>query len=70
MAAKPITLTTTAADDYEGPDPQPFTVVGDGILVDPQTAPTVDTTPADATAVATDLNALRTALIAAGVLTA
>ncbi len=27
-APKPITLTQTDAEDYAGPDPQPFTVVG------------------------------------------
>lgn len=34
----PITLTTVAADDYEGNVPQPFVVVGDAVIPEPQAA--------------------------------
>lgn len=34
----PITLTSVAADDYEGHDPQPFVVVGDAVIPEPQPA--------------------------------
>lgn len=62
--AKPISLSASVASLAGGNDPEPFVIVGAPV------APAVDTTPADATAVATDLDALRTALIAAGVLRA
>lgn len=38
MDPKPITLTTVAADDYEGFEPQPFVVVGDAVIPEPQPA--------------------------------
>lgn len=74
VAPKPITLTQVDEADYDSAfDPQPFVVVGDvpsaGANITPQTAPTIDASPADATAVATDLQALVTALVASGVLT-
>lgn len=35
----PITLTAVAEDDYEGHlDPQPFVVVGDAVIPEPQAA--------------------------------
>lgn len=34
----PITLTSVAADDYEGNTPQPFVVVGDAVIPEPQPA--------------------------------
>ncbi len=40
-----------------------------GAVITPQPAPAVDPAPADTTAVAADLQALVTALVAAGVLT-
>lgn len=67
---KPITL-TSGANPSPGLDPEPYVVVGTipgGVT--PQTAPTIDPAPADADAVAADLQTLVTALIAAGVLSA
>lgn len=70
VSPKPVVI-TQGANPTPGVDPEPLILVSSSFaMIDPQTAPAVDTTPADATAVATDLNALRTALIAAGVLTA
>lgn len=71
MDPKPISLTQTDAEDYEGPTPQPFTVVGTipGAGITPQEAPVIDSTPADAAAVAADLQNVVDALVAAGVLT-
>lgn len=65
---KPYTITTTAAADYEGPTPQPITVIGDAILVEPQATIVIDETPADATAVAVQLADVVAALEAAGIL--
>jgi hypothetical protein len=76
VAPKPITLTQVSTEDYDGAViPAPFVVVGDipgegGASVNPQAAPTIDGSPADAAAVATDLQAVVDALVAAGVLTA
>lgn len=49
--------------------PEPVVIYGLAGGVTPQPAPAIDASPADATAVATDLQALVTALQAAGVLT-
>lgn len=69
---KPVTLTRVDSAGYTSPlSPQPLLVVGEvpgGVT--PEDAPTIDATPADATAVATDLQAVVNALIAAGVFTA
>lgn len=65
---KPVVL-TQGANPNPSVDPQPFIAVGPipgGVT--PQAAPTIDPTPADDAAVATDLQAVVTALIAAGVL--
>ncbi len=68
---QPITLTQIDAQDYEGYSPKPVQVVGSlPGAIDPQTAPTIDDTPTDAAAVATDLQSVVDALIAAGVFTA
>ena len=69
---KPVTLTQVDTGAYTGAySPQPLVIVGSVPgEVTPQAAPTIDVTPADATAVATDLQAVVTALIAAGVFTA
>lgn len=70
---KPVTLTQIDEGDYEGAfTPQPLVVVGDipGAGITPQAAPAVDSTPADAAAVAADLQSLVDALVDAGVLTA
>ena len=66
MAGKPVTL-TTGANPNPHLAPEPLIVVGGGI--DPQVAPVVDDTPADAAAVAADLQSLVDALVAAGILT-
>ena len=50
--------------------PEPVEIYGLGGSVDPQAAPTIDDTPADAAAVAADLQAVVDALVAAGVFTA
>ena len=70
MDPKPITL--TQADTWTGAgDPQPFVVIGTGNdMLEPAAFVAVDSTPADATAVATDLIAVRTALINAGLMAA
>lgn len=69
-APKPISVTYTPEDDYEGNAPQPFVIVGEAPAeITPQAAPEVDSTPADAAAVASDLQDLVDALVAAGVLT-
>lgn len=66
---KPITLTTVAS--ITGPDPQPMVVVGDiNDIITPAAFVAVDETPADATAVATDLAAVVDALVAAGLMAA
>lgn len=72
LAPKPVTLTQTNAQNYEGGfDPQPLIVVGSipGAGITPQAAPTIDAAPADASAVASDLQDLVDALVLAGVLT-
>lgn len=71
---EPISLTQVSAGSYKGSNrPRPFVVVGDipgtSPEIDPQPAPTVNASPADADEVAGDLQDLVTALIAAGVLT-
>ena len=70
MNPKPITL--TQADTWTGAgDPQPFVVIGTGNdMVDPAAFVAIDDTPADAAAVAADLEAVRDALIAAGLMAA
>lgn len=77
-AAKPITVTQIDSVDYEGPTPAPFVVVGE-IPIEAleqadaeftaQEAPVIDDTPADAAAVAADLQAVVDALVAGGFLT-
>lgn len=70
---KPITLEQVDTGDYEGAyDPQPFLLVGElpEASLTPAAFVAVDSTPADATAVATDLIAVRDALIAAGFMAA
>ena len=68
---KPISVTRVTADNYDGKyAPAPMLIVGDGVEVVPQTAPPVDSSPADAAAVAADLQALVDKLVDAGVLTA
>ena len=67
---KPITVTRVSTAGYTGTyRPAPMLIVGDGVEVIPQAAPVVDATPADAAAVAADLQALVDLLIDAGVLT-
>lgn len=70
----PITLTQVDTEDYDSIyAPKPFVVVGDIPLtgIEPQTAPAAADVPfASLTAAANSFNALRTALIASGVLTA
>lgn len=72
-AAKPVVLTQMDAGEYAGPAPKPLVVVGEipgtASEITPQAAPTIDAEPADADAVASDLQAVVTALIAAGVFT-
>jgi len=71
---QPITLTQIDANDYTGYTPKPVVVVGPipgtSPEIDPQPAPTIDDSPADAAAVATDLQSVVDALVAAGVFTA
>ena len=68
--AKPISLTQVTTESYSGPTPKPMAVVGEiPGAVSAQAAPTIDESPADAAAVATDLQAVVDALIAAGVFT-
>jgi len=71
---QPITLTQIDANNYTGFTPKPVVVVGSlpgvGAEITPQTAPTIDDTPTDAAAVATDLQSVVDALVAAGVFTA
>lgn len=68
MAAKPVTL-TAGANPNPHLAPEPLIVVGGLPGIDPQAAPAVDDSPADAAAVAADLQGLVDALVAAGVLT-
>lgn len=71
MKPQPISLTQIDAQDYEGWTPKPVQVVGPlPGAIDPQAAPTIDDAPADAAAVAADLQTVVDALIAAGVFTA
>lgn len=70
VAGKPVVFTQVDTESYTGPEPKPLEVVGavpGG--VEAQAAPVVDASPADATAVATDLQSVVDALIAAGVFT-
>lgn len=71
LAPKPITL-TVGDNPQPSLDPQPFVVVGGipgtgGPEITPQTAPAVDAAPEDPETVASDLQAVVAALIAAGV---
>ncbi len=69
-APKPITIEYIAPEDYSGFSPKPFAVIGEAPAdISPQAAPTIDDTPADAAAVAADLQAVVDALVAAGVFT-
>ena len=70
MDPKPITI--TQADTWTGAgDPQPLQVIGTGnAMIVPAAFVAVDDTPADAAAVAADLEAVRDALIAAGLMAA
>lgn len=72
LAPKPITVEYVAPGDYTGAfSPKPYAIIGEApTAIDPQTAPTIDDTPTDAAAVATDLQTVVDALIAAGVFTA
>lgn len=63
---KPIALTVVDSGNYTGPDPQPLIHVGALPFVADFVA--IDGTPADATAVATDLKAVVDSLIAAGLM--
>lgn len=70
----PIKLTQVDTVDYSGMfRPAEYVVVGSvpstDAVITPQAAPTVDPAPADAAAVATDLQAVVDALVAAGVFT-
>jgi hypothetical protein len=70
VSPKPISL--TQSDTNPGSyTPKPYVVVGaiPG-SVEAQAAPAIDDSPADAAAVATDLQSVVDALIAAGVFTA
>lgn len=70
VAPKPITLTQSSTNPGAFA-PKPYVVVGPipgGVT--PQAAPAIDDTPADADAVAADLQSVVDALIAAGVFTA
>jgi hypothetical protein len=73
VAGKPVSLTQVSAEDYDGPAPKPLKVVGSipgtASEISPQTAPTIDDSPADAAAVAADLQSVVDALVAAGVFT-
>lgn len=72
VSPKPITLTQVDTASYAGYTPQPFILVGElpeGAYT-PAAFTAVDTTPADAAAVAADLEALRDSLIAAGFMAA
>lgn len=73
IAGKPVKLTQVAVEDYEGPEPKPLVIVGEvpgtDAEITAQAAPTIDASPADADAVAADLQAVVDALVAAGVLT-
>jgi hypothetical protein len=66
LAPKPFVLQDAVAS---GLDPQPISIDGLPTGVDPQAAPTIDDSPADAAAVAADLQAVVDALVAAGVFT-
>lgn len=69
---KPIALTQVDDEDYTGPAPQPFVVVGEipgGSAITPQEAPVIDPAPADLEAAAAALQDVVDALIAAGVFT-
>lgn len=65
LAPKPFVLQDAVASGF---DPQPISIEG-VIAGDPQAAPTIDGSPADAAAVAADLQAVVDALVAAGVFT-
>jgi hypothetical protein len=66
---KPISV-TYGANPTPNVDPQPFVIVGDApAAFEPQEAPVIDDDPADAGAVAADLQAVVDALVAAGILT-
>lgn len=73
MKPQPISLTQIDANNYTGYTPKPVVVVGSlpgvGAEITPQAAPTIDDTPTDAAAVATDLQTVVDALVAAGVFT-
>lgn len=68
LAPKPVVI-TTATSNPSSFDPEPLVAVGDGVFVEPQEAPAIDDTPADAAAVAADLQSVVDALVAAGVFT-
>lgn len=74
MKPQPISLTQIDANNYTGYTPKPVVVVGDlpgvGAEITSQPAPAIDPAPADADAVAADLQSVVNALIAAGVFTA
>lgn len=66
LAPKPYILQDAVDSAFE---PQPISIEG-LVNIDPQPAPTIDDSPADAAAVATDLQSVVDALVAAGVFTA
>lgn len=71
LAPKPITVEYVAPGDYTGAyAPKRYAIIGEApTAIDPQTAPTIDDAPADAAAVAADLQTVVDALVAAGVFT-
>lgn len=72
LAPKPITVEYVAPGNYTGAyAPKPYAIIGEEpAAIDPQPAPAIDDTPADADAVAADLQSVVNALVAAGVFTA
>lgn len=72
MQPKPITIEYITPLNYTGAyAPKPYAIIGEEpAAIDPQPAPTIDDAPADADAVATDLQSVVDALVAAGVFTA
>lgn len=72
MQPKPITVEYVAPGSYTGAfAPKPYAIIGEEpTAITPQAAPAIDDTPADADAVAADLQSVVSALVAAGVFTA
>ena len=71
MNPKPIILTDTPANTYTGPDPQPMVVVGSvNAALTPAAFVAVSASPADVAALASQVIALRTSLVNAGLMAA